>query len=149
MVVSGGAAMSSPWWVGRWGVRNPDTIGPWTGWVHGPAAPQAASAACALPLTLETTASASGSCLAYASGKALRCTARPAAVRGGAARGRRGWARGGGAGEAGRGVGAGGDGDAAGADDRRAEAAHADEEQDAGEQGDGFGGHAGNFLSSS
>src|SRR5213079_2815246 len=52
-VVPGGAAMSSPWWLGRCGVRNPDTIGPWTGWVQGPAAPQAASAACATPLTLD------------------------------------------------------------------------------------------------
>jgi len=53
MVVLAGAPMSSPWWVGRWGVRNPETIGPWTGWVQGPAAPQAASAACATPLTLD------------------------------------------------------------------------------------------------
>ena len=45
MVVPGGAAMSSPWWVGLCGVRNPETIGPWTGWVQGPAAPQAVSAA--------------------------------------------------------------------------------------------------------
>src|SRR2546421_8073316 len=82
MVVPGGAAMSSPWWVGRCGVRNPDTMGPWTGWVQGPAAPHAASAACATPLTLDTTASASGSCLAYALGKALRCTACAATVKG-------------------------------------------------------------------
>src|SRR5204862_5754973 len=66
----------------------------------------------------------------------------PLADGGPAARGRCGWTGGGGVGEAGGGVGAGGDGDAAGADDRRAEAAGADQKQDAGEQGDGLGGHA-------
>jgi hypothetical protein len=59
--------------------------------------------------------------------------AAPLADGGPAACWRRRWAAGRGAAEAGGGVGAGGDGETAGADDYRAEAAHADEQQDAGE----------------
>src|SRR6266511_2986272 len=80
------APRSTPLWVGRSGVRNPDTIGAFTGWVHGPAAPAQSSSGVAdgsaSPAMVLTSSVASGSCLAYASGYALRCTACAASVSG-------------------------------------------------------------------
>src|SRR6266511_2296014 len=83
MGVPRAAPRSTPLCVGRSAVLNPDTIGAITGWVHGPAAPQFNTSApdgSTRPATVLTSRVASGSCLAYASGKALCCTCWAASV---------------------------------------------------------------------
>src|SRR5947207_993126 len=65
-----GAAMSTPLWLGRSAVRNPDTIGPWTGGVQpsGPMLPTQAPRPAASPVSAPTSCCASASCREYAFG---------------------------------------------------------------------------------
>src|SRR6266536_5285652 len=73
------APRSTPSWVGRSGVRNPDTIGARTGATQ-PCGPTSAEQSLTAPVSAEASMLASGSRLAYAPGKALFCTACAASV---------------------------------------------------------------------
>src|SRR6266508_1269791 len=67
-----GAPRSTPSWLGRSGMRKPDTIGARTGATQ-PIGPTSAEQSATAPVSADTRTVASGSHVAYASGNALFC----------------------------------------------------------------------------